>query len=148
EVEEGERAAVGHLEEHMRELLHVLAARASVVVLANEMRQRQAGGVLVAGVRPLGVAAAIGPVVQAADRDEFFHLLLLTWCRRAAHDPAGRLRTCARPCPRDRSRYACPRGSRTTGRRCRARPCTPSSAASPDAPSPCRCRRRGGWRRR
>src|SRR3954468_17789239 len=31
----------------------------------------------------------------------------LIWCRRAGRGPAGRPRTCAPPCPRDRSRYAC-----------------------------------------
>jgi hypothetical protein len=59
----------------VRELVDPLAARAGVLVLADEMGERQAEDVLVEVARLLGVAAAVSSVVQAFDRDELVHLI-------------------------------------------------------------------------
>ena len=68
EVEEGEVRAVGHAEEdvHVRAVL----AGARHDVGADHVDQRQAEDVFVERARLLAVAAAIGVVMQAANRDE------------------------------------------------------------------------------
>src|SRR6185436_16860117 len=112
-----------------REFVDPLAAGAGVVVLADEVRERQAEQVFVEVPGLLGVLAAVGPVVQALDGNEPFHGALLTLCRRGAPAPAA----CRR---RIRARSPC----------FPARPCSPWWPALPGAPAPCRCRRRGGSR--